>query len=193
MIASLSFLAFSLLAGPVPAPAPTSSQEEPAAAEQPPASSFGYDYVETALAFGDLDGLQVNGSLHLRGPWIAVGRYEALDYDGRGDLDLLSGGVGYVHTLEADLDLVGTAALEIADIDGRGDDDDTGLHLRAGVRFRVSEKVQLAGGVSVRTIFDEDVGADGQALYAIDDRLHGYVGFDVRDESFFLIGLRYGF
>ena len=182
--------------GAAPAPSPRL-----VASDGPPDSSFRYDYVDGAFVLGDFYGLRANGSYHLDGPWLALGRFEYLTEDeGNTDVDLLlfSGGVGYVHTLEDDLDFVGSAEIEIghAEIDnpgGSADDDEVGLRLRAGLRFQANDEIELAGGVSFATIFDEDLGLDGQILYAFDEKLSGFVGFDIRDDTVALVGVRYHF
>ena len=167
----------------------------------PPGSSFRYRYAEGALLLGDFDGVRVGGAWPVQGPWIALGRIDYLTEDeGNTDVDLLllSGGVGYVHTLEEKFDFIGSAEIELgeAEVDGpggSGDDDDIGLRLRAGARFQAAEKVELAGGVSFATLFDEDLGLDVEALYDFNENLAGFVGFDIRDDTVAMIGVRYYF
>ena len=167
----------------------------------PPGSSFRYDYVEAALAFGELDGLRLGGSLHIEGSWIALARFEYLTEDeGSTDVDLLllGGGVGYVHPVEQNLDVIGSAEVEVgeAEVDGPNrseDDDDAGLRLRAGARFQATEQLELAGGLSWSTIFDEDLGADAMALYAFGQDLSGLLGIEFRDDTFAVLGVRFGF
>jgi len=167
----------------------------------PPNSSFRYDYVEGALLLGDFDGIRGGGAWHITGPWIGLGRIDYLTEDeGNTDVDLilLSGGAGYVHTLENELDFIGSAEIEIGDAEvdgpgGSGDDDDIGLRFRGGARFQANEKIELAGGVSFSTIFDEELGLDFQALYAFDEHVAGFIGIDIRDDSVALIGVRYYF
>jgi hypothetical protein len=150
---------------------------------------------------GDFDGIRGGASLPIKGPWIAVGRIDYLTEDeGNTDVDLvlLSGGVGYVRTLEAELDFIGSAEIEIGDAEidtpaGSDDDDDIGLRFRAGARFQADERIELAGGVSLSTLFDEDIGLDFQALYAFKENLAGFVGIDIRDDSVGVIGVRFGF
>ena len=204
MITLPLLLALTLLSDP-PTTAGRSalSPRYPDAAESdgPPGSGFHYDYVEGALLLGDFDGVRGAGSLHITGPWIAVGRFDYLTEDeGNTDVDLilLSGGVGYVHTLEDELDFIGSAEIEIGDAEidnpgGSHDDDDIGLRLRAGTRFQAADRFELAGGVSFTTLFDEDVGLDVRALYAFSENLAGFVGFEIWDDSFGMIGVRYGF
>lgn len=179
------------------ASAPRAAQDvEPSG---PPPSSFDYRYFEAGIAVGELDGFRVEGSLPLTGPWIALGRFEYLsEDDGRADVDyaLLSGGVGYVHPLRTDLDFIGSGEIVLgeADVDTPGtnvDDDDVGLRARGGVRYQVNPEVEFAGGLSLNTVFDEDLGADARALYAFDEHTSGFVGFDLRDESFVIAGVRF--
>ena len=172
-----------------------------AVGDGPPGSGFHYDYAEAALLLGDFDGVRGGGSFYITGPWIAVGRIDYLTEDeGNTDVDLviLSGGVGYVHTLEDELDIIGSAEIEIGDAEidnpaGSHDDDDIGLRLRAGTRFQAADRLELAGGLSFTTLFDEDVGLDVRALYAFNENLAGFVGFEIRDDSFGMIGVRFGF
>ena len=199
MIAPLLLLA---AAPPTPAPpAPSAPLQEVALTDGPPGSSFHYDYVDGALVLGDLDGLRVGASVHVEGPWIAVGRLDWLGDDGGAtdvDLQLLSLGGGYVHAVDERLDVLGTAELEIGrtDVDGPGqsaDDDDVGVRLRAGARYQATDRLEVDGGISLSTIFDEDLGADARALYAFDERFSGFAGLDARDDTLVLLGVRYRF
>jgi hypothetical protein len=165
----------------------------------PPGSSFHYRYVEAALLLGDFDGLRGSGTLHITGPWIGLGRLDYLTEDeGSTDVDLflLSGGVGYVHTVEEELDFIGSAELELGHIEvdtpgGDADDDELGLRFRGGVRFQASDVIELDGGLSFSTIFDDELGLDGQVLYAFKEGLSGFVGLDIRDETLAMIGVRF--
>jgi len=198
---SLLFLVPFLPSLPLDPVAGTAPRILQAKGEAPAISSFRYDYGEAGLAIGDLDGLRLGGSMALEGPWIALGRLEYLtDDEGNSEVDLLllSGGVGYVHPVEPNLDFVGSVEVEVgsAEIDtpgGSADDDDVGLNLRGGVRFQATEELELAGGLSVRTIFDEDLGLDLAALYAFNENVSGFLGFDSREDSFVVIGVRYYF
>lgn len=199
---SLVLAATSLSSSTAPAAPSASTVSTPpvvASDDGPPGSSFDYDYLEGAFVLGDFYGLQANGSYHLNGPWLALGRFEYLtDERGNTDIDLFlfSGGVGYVHTLEDRLDLIGSAELQIghAAFDspgGSGDDDDVGLRLRGGLRYKAADQIDLEGGLSFATIYDEDLGLDGKVLYAFDEKLSGFVGFDIRDDTFATVGVRY--
>jgi len=203
-VITLSLAALLLLSDPLaPVGRNALSPASPTAVAEdgPPGSSFRYDYVEAALLLGDFDGLRGGGSWHIQGPWIGLGRIDYLTEDeGSTDVDLflLSGGAGYVHTLRKELDFIGSAEIEIGDVEvdgpgGSGDDDDIGLRFRGGARFQADEKIEFAGGVSFSTIFDEDIGLDVQALYAFDEHLTGFVGLDIRDDTVGLIGVRYYF
>ena len=202
---TLAILALMLLTHPAAAAGPNAlllGFSSDTLSDGPPGSSFRYDYVEAALLLGDFDGLRVGGSKHISGPWIAVGRLDYLTEDeGSTEVDVivLSGGAGYVHTLEDErVDLIGSAEIEIAEAEvdgpgGSGDDDDIGLRFRAGARFHPADRFELAGGVSISTIFDEDLGLDVQALYDFKENLAGFIGFDVRDDTVATIGVRFYF
>ena len=202
---TLTLLALMLFSDPAAAAgpnAPLPGFPRYTVSDGPPGSSFRYDYAEAALLLGDFDGLRGGGSKHISGPWIAVGRLDYLtDEEGSTDIDviLLSGGAGYVHTLEDErIDLIGSAEIEIAEAEvdgpgGSGDDDDIGLRFRAGARFQPVDRFELAGGVSLSTIFDEDLGLDVQALYDFKENLAGFIGFDVRDDTVATIGVRFYF
>jgi hypothetical protein len=193
-LASLSFIDPAAVAGgSTPPPMYTEGMYE-----GPPDSSFNYRYAEGAILLGDFDGLRVGGSFPIQGPWIALGRFDYMtEEEGSVDVDvlLLSGGAGYVHTIDEKLDLIGSAEIEIGDIevDGGGDDDDIGIRLRGGVRYQAHEKVELAGGLSFATVFDEELGIDGQALYAFNENIAGFVGFDNREDTVWTIGVRFNF
>ena len=181
--------------------APLPVVPSPDLGEGPPGSSFHYNYVDGAILLGDFDGVRGAVSLHVSGPWIGVGRLDYLTEDeGNTDVDLilLSGGAGYVYTVQDDLDFIGSAEIEFgnAEIDtpgGDDDDDDIGVRFRGGLRFQANEQIELAGGVSLATIFDEDVGLDARALYAFNEKISGFVGFEIWDDSFAMIGVRFGF
>jgi hypothetical protein len=172
--------------------------------DDPLDSTFHYDYVDTGFALGDLDGVQFRGSRHVGGQWVVLGRVEYLS-DDNGNVDvnllLLSGGVGYVvpiTDLEQPLDFIGSAEVEYgrAEVDtpgGSADDDDVGLRLRGGVRFQATPELEIAGGISLSTIFDEDLGLDLVALYSFKENLAGYVGFEDRDDTLLELGVRFSF
>jgi hypothetical protein len=203
---TLPLLALMLLSDPAAAAgskAPLSWSSRYTVGEKaPPGSNFRYDYAEGAILLGDFDGVRGGVSKYISGQWIALGRLDYLtEEEGSADIDItiLSGGAGYVHTLEDErFDLIGSAEIEIAEAEvdapgGGGDDDDIGLRLRGGARFRPDDRFELAGGVTLSTIFDEDLGFDVQGLYDFNEKFAGFVGFDVRDDTVATIGVRFFF
>jgi len=207
MIVTSLFSLIPLLPSPAGDPVPPPAASLLLQGDGPADSSFHYDYAEGGFTFGDLDGVRFAGSKRISGPWIGVGRLEYLTEDeGRTETDLvlLSGGVGYVFPapeslgVEQALDFIGSVELEYGRVEvdtpgGNFDDDDVGLRFRAGARFQATEKIEVEGGVSLATIFDDDLGVDGRVLYAFNPKFSAFAGFEDRDDTFLRIGVRYGF
>jgi len=123
-------------------------------------SGLSYNYAE--LRFVDVDenggdGLRIGGSFELAGPWILLGSYTALDFDGNVDADVLDVGGGYVWNYTGDFDLIGTARLVYAEFDSpSGGDDETGFALSGGTRGLLTPQFEIRGSVNHINLDDSD-------------------------------------
>ena len=182
----------SLAARPMNFSLPEESNPDASASE-----AFSYTYAEAGLSFGDLTGLQTSGSYAVDGPWLAVANASLLS-DSSVDLTTLSGGAGYVLSLQEDLDFVGTVELEYGSIEVdvgpfTFSDSDVGLRGRAGVRWLYDESLEVYGGFNHRTIFDGDFIVDGGAVYHLDLHWDVTAKLEFGDNSLFTVGARYRF
>lgn len=161
--------------------------------------NFSYDYVEGGLSFGDATGFEVGVSTELDGPWIGVGRFQYLNDDEAGidaDLISISGGAGYVHPIQENIDLVTTAELEYAkvSVDGGGDDSEFGVRILGGGRFVATEQLELFASLSYRSVYDAELGFIAGGRYQLNERWSALARVEIDDEfTQFLIGARYGF
>jgi hypothetical protein len=111
------------------------------------ADGFSYNLAEGSYISGDgYDGFGVAGSLELHPNFFGLASVDTLSADGGGpDVMLLGVGAGYNRSLNKLLDLVATASLKYADVDGGGSD--TGIGLGIGLRGRLLEQLELHGGL----------------------------------------------
>jgi len=160
--------------------------------------NFSYNYFEGGLSVGDATGVEAAASVELDGPWIGVARIQYLTDEESGvDVDFvsLSAGAGYVHPLQERLDLVATAELEYGKVDaGNFDDSEVGLRLVGGARFAATEQLEVFGGITYQTIFDNDFGFNVGGRYQLNEQWSALARVDVLDDyTQFLLGARYGF
>lgn len=126
-----------------------------AAQAQQAQSTFDYTfvdaaYIDTEARVGpfdvDGDGLALRGSYALNGRLFLFGDYTTQDYDGGVDTSLLQIGVGLRHSLRSNLDFVGELGWAHAEVDTPfGGDDDDGIGLAGGLRFRANENIEIDG------------------------------------------------
>lgn len=162
---------------------------------------FDYDYADLGLSLGDLTGLDVQGSYAINDNWLAVGRFSYLcDEQGVFDLDqtTLSVGGGYRYPLLEDLDLLGTAELEFGSIKlsaggASASDNEAGIRLRGGARYGINDRLEVFGGLGLRTIFDGEFVLDAGALYAFDETFSAFGKLELGDDTLFTLGVRFGF
>jgi hypothetical protein len=160
-------------------PALVAAQETQEA--RPSQSEFDYTYVEISYdetefevgGAGDIDGdgLTISGSFELNEDWHAFASYGQADLDFGIDLDTLAIGAGYVFPLESNIDLYGRVLYIDMEVDGPGplDADDDGLGLQFRIRGRVSDELELEGGIQYVDIADSDTSLQAGARYHFSD------------------------
>lgn len=180
------------------------------AQDGPPADGLDYDYLEGGLLFGDYNGPDSLG-LGLRGSYrlprlprlrllAGVAVHDLDDPDGEA-YDILLG-AGAIIPLQPRLTdaVVDFALLHSAyDLDPPGarsiDDDDTGLRLAGYVRHRLTEALQLEGGLNYVDLFDDDdLGLNLGLYYEIAPRAALSLRFDDEaDRELISVGLRWSY
>jgi hypothetical protein len=182
---------------------PSSAWSVGPTAPNPIGLRFRYHFLELEYATGDLTGPRAFYSTPVDGPLLVVARASYLDEDVSGPVDVdilaLSAGVGYVHTVEEGLDLVGTAELELGnrDIDGPGasssNSTNLGLRGRGGVRYGLTEVAELFGGLNFRTIYDNNFFVDLGVRFEINREWSTHIQAELGDDNLIAFGLRYSF
>lgn len=168
------------------------------------AADFNYTYGELGFGEGpgDGDGLFFGGAVDLQQGFGIVGAYYALDFErgnvDDGDLDIFTIGVQFHTPLNNQADFVGSVQLINAEVDwGYGDEDDTGLLLRGGIRFAIQQNLQLEGDLSYNTNDfweDDELGIRAALRFYADRQLSiaGGVASDQELDGLFVSG-RYDF
>jgi hypothetical protein len=132
-----------------------------------------YDETEFEVGPGDVDGdgLTISGSFELNNEWHAFASYGQADLDFGIDLNTLAIGAGYVFPLQSDIDLYGRVLYIDVEVDGPGpfDADDDGLGLQFRIRGRVSEELELEGGIQYVDLADSDTSLQAGARYYFSD------------------------
>jgi len=151
---------------------------------------FNYNYAE--LKFLDVesaDGFALVGSADIK-PNLAVKvEYAALS-DGSFDSDLLRlGATNYIgSTSYSQADWVFQAGLDFGGGDGDGD---TGLFLSGGLRYAVSDALEVNGALELATIYDTDLTAKIAALYEVSTGFAALVEAELGDGTAIGLGLRF--
>lgn len=155
------------------------------------AGDFSYDYVEGS--FGELDAdadaIYLGGGMSLDKQFGLIGSLGLVDYD-YGDGTVLRAG-GLFHTeLQPKLDLVATLELAWSDFEvkvpaippffpgGTVSDDDLGFIASGGVRFELTEEVELEGKLTLTEVdpFDDGLGLQAAARYYMTPEFSAAVG-----------------
>jgi hypothetical protein len=159
-------------------PALVAAQEAQEARPSEPEFEYTYveiSYDETEFEIGpgeiDGDGLTISGSFELNNEWHVFASYGQADLDFGFDLDTLAIGAGYVFPLQNDIDLYGRVLYIDMEVDGPGplDADDDGLGLQFRIRGRVSEELELEGGIQYVDVADSDTSLQAGARYYFSD------------------------
>ena len=142
---------------------------------------IGYDETEFEVGGGgdiDGDGLTVSGSFELTNEWHFFASYGQADLDLGRDLDTLTVGAGYVYPLKSNIDLYGRVLYIDREVDGLGPlgADDDGLGLQFRIRGRVSEELELEGGIQYVDVADSDTSFQAGARYYFSESFSAGIG-----------------
>jgi len=164
-----------------------------------------YTYIEGAYAHTDTDdgldidgdGLDVAGSFALTDTLFLTGGYTSRDFDFGIDLDRYEAGLGGHLPLAPNLDVVGTVSYLHSEEDfAFGDADDDGIGLALGLRGRLTDALELQGGLSYADLddFTDDLALNIGGRYYMTPQLALGAGFEAGDDvSTWTVGLRYEF
>lgn len=154
------------------------------------ASAADYTYVEGGYLYRDAydqngSGVRVEGSANVLPNLAAFANFSTNN-------DLNQFGVGALfHTpLRQGLDLTAGASLEHLDT---GDDSDTGVGLRAGLRWAAAPKLELDPEIRYVSAHEDATSFRFNALYSLAPRLSLQGAAQVGDDERFEAGLRYDF
>jgi hypothetical protein len=141
---------------------------------------IGYDETEFEVGPGDIDGdgLTVSGSFELNNEWHVFASYGQADLDFGLDLDTFAIGAGYVYPLKSDIDLYGRVLYIDSEVDGPGplNADDDGLGLQFRIRGRVSDELELEGGIQYVDVADSDTSLQAGARYHFSETFSAGIG-----------------
>ena len=140
------------------------------------ADGMSYSYVDAGYAQTDIDGVGpsadgfgLRGSVGFAQNWFAFADYSSQSVQGI-DLESIGVGLGGHYGLTDALDLVGRVGYFEVNLDAPGgiSADDDGYSLDLGLRGRVTEGVELEGGVNYTDLSE---GGDDTALF-VGGRFH---------------------
>lgn len=144
-------------------------------AARPQSAQFNYNYVEISYdeldfdlgpADVDGDGLTLSGSYEITDDWHIYAAYGSHDLDFGIDLDTWTVGAGYVYPLKDDIDIYGRVLYIDQSADaGPASADDDGLGLQARIRARVTDQLELEGGILYVDVADSDTSLQASARY----------------------------
>jgi hypothetical protein len=127
-----------------------------------------YTYVEGRFLFDvdvdadtiedDGDGFRIGGSYLVTPEFFAFGQYADISLDDSDiDMNSLSIGGGYIHSINATWDANATLSLVKLDAEGPGgDEDETGFALAGGVRGMVKPQIELRAFLTYANIDESD-------------------------------------
>jgi len=154
------------------------------------ASAFDYSYAEGGYIYRDAydqsgSGVRLAGSLAVLDNLAAFGELSTNDH-----LDQFGVGALFHSPLQRNLDFFGGASIEHAD---NGHDSDTGIGLRAGLRWVALPKLELAPEVRYVSALDGATSLRLNAVYDIAPHVMVQGAVQVGDDQRFELGLRYDF
>jgi hypothetical protein len=164
-----------LLLAAIGLPALSAAQEP---ATRPQSAQFNYSYVEIGydeLDFDlgtfavDGDGLTFSGSFEINDDWHVYASYGSYDLEPffgfDPDVDTWTLGTGYVFPLQEDIDIYGRVLYIDQSVEGSVTGDDDGLGLQARIRARVTDELELEGGIQYVDVADSDTSLQASARY----------------------------
>lgn len=153
-------------------------------------SVFNYDNIDLTFIDADIfNGVGVSVSTEFKENYAIRVGYSQLEVEDA-DADALDLGVDY-HIQSARYpraDWVFGAGLQKIDTELS---DETGLDLRAGIRYAMTDALELSSSFIVQTVEDTDVGLNLTALYEITTGFSGLVQTNISDDSSLGLGLRF--
>lgn len=154
-------------------------------------SVFNYNYIDLLYLDSDgVDGLGLLFSADIRDNYALQVGYARLS-EGRLDADTVSGGVAYhieTANYQGKADWVFDLGFEIADVEGI---DETGLYAGAGIRYSVTNALEVNGSLNLSTTFDTDLSLNLAALYEVATGFSALIQTDIGDGTAFGVGLRF--
>ena len=145
----------------------------------------------------DADGFRFAGSYKFNNQVYGAAEYEAVEFDGRNDVDfdIMRFGAGFIHPLNQQWDINAEAHLIRMEIDTRfGDDSDTGFSIAGGVRGMATPEIEVKAMLILEDVEDRDsyitVGAD----YYFQPNVSAGIEMDLAgDYETFSIGAKFHF
>ena len=176
--------------------------QEPATRPQSP--QFNYTYVEIGydeLDFDlgpvdvDGDGLTLSGSYEINDDWHVYASFGSYDLEFGIDLDEWRLGAGYVFPFKEDIDIYGRVLYidQSADV-GPASADDDGLGLQARIRARVTDELEIEGGIQYVDVSDTDTSLQAGARYHFSENFSAGIGINFAGDTDGIgINARYSF
>ena len=177
--------------------------QEPAT--RPQSAQFNYTYVE--LRYDELDfdlgpvdvdgdGLNLSGSFEINDDWHVYASYGSYDLDFNIDIDEWALGAGYVFPLKDDIDIYGRVLYidQSQDVGPGNAGDDDGLGLQARIRARVTDELEVEGGIQYVDVSDTDTSLQAGARYHFSESFSAGIGITFAgDTDGMSINARYSF
>lgn len=155
---------------------------------------LGYMDTELDVGSGDVggDGLGITGSWSVSDAMFLFGSYATQDYEFGIDGSKYNLGAGMHWGLKPRLDLVGDLSWVKAEVETPfGDADDDGLGLGVGLRSRMSDAIELQGGVRYVDLEESDTFLSLGGRWYFTDVLAAGFGLDFNDDATgWTLGLR---
>lgn len=157
-------------------------------------------YVRTDLDGGfnnDGDGVDIAGSFAVTDALFLKGGYRYQDFDFGVDVDQYELGLGGHRPLADGLDVVGSVSYLRSEVDfAFGNADDDGIGLALGLRGRLTDALELEGGVSYADLdnFADDLALNFGGRYYFNPQFALGAGIEAGDDvTTWNVGLRYDF
>lgn len=151
---------------------------------------FNYNYAEVKyLDVDNADGFALVGSADIKPNLALKFQYSTLSAGSFDSSVLRLGAANYIgSTTYRQADWVFEAGLDIAGGDGPSD---TGLFVRGGARYAVSDALEVNGALEFSTLYDNDLTAHLAALYEVSTGFAALVEAGLGDDTSIGLGLRF--